>query len=483
MINLFIEILNMSILASFVALVVMVLRIVLKRAPKIISYSLWIVVLFRLVCPFSLENSFSLNLFSSEVIKPEIMYTQNPEINSNVGIIDETINQSLNNSLPPVNPAASVNPMGIIMEVSTKIWVIGIIIMLCYGIFTYLRVKNKVKFATLVEDNIFASDQIKTPFILGLIKPKIYLPLGIDSNEQDFILKHEQIHLKRLDHLIKPIAFLVLTIHWFNPLIWLSFILMSKDMEMSCDESVLKSSNEDIRKNYASSLLSFSVKKSGILSPLSFGESNVKSRIKNILNYEKPSFWILMVTVILVVIIGIGLLSDAPVGKEDETVTVTKAGDFLKYKTKYVGNNSKVGNIISLLEFPDDIKYDSFKLQTTKPPYGVTINFNTDANTCEDYAKGKNHYLIQKNALIMFSLIENVDIVGFELRSEEHTHKHTIHYDRIIAEKIMGRDLRHFAQSEKEFADFLKKVKDLKTLDNTNSFVGGVDNPGQEKSN
>ena len=299
--------LNMSLTASYVALAVIIVRFFLKKAPKIFSYALWTVVLFRLLCPFTFESHISLMPVNKESIPVNIVFEENPAIDTGISFIDNTVNNSIQSSLPPVNPVASVNPIGVIIEFGSIIWIVGMIILLIYGVVSYLKLKNKLSIATLVNDNIFETDQIKTPFVLGIIRPRIFIPVNIPANELNYIIKHEQTHIKRYDYIIKPISFFALTIHWFNPLIWFSYFLMSKDMEMSCDESVMKSTSEDIRVNYSNSLLSLSVEQSGLLVPLAFGESNVRARIKNILNYKKPTFWIFAAVIVIVVSIVITL--------------------------------------------------------------------------------------------------------------------------------------------------------------------------------
>ncbi len=294
-------VLNMSITASYVAIAIIIARLFLYKAPKIFSYALWVVLLFRLLCPFTFESTVSLIPVNSQPIPQDIIYVENPIIETGINIIDNRINTSIHNSLPPVNQAVSVNPMGGIMEIGSTVWIIGVLFLLIYGIITFFKLKNKLLISTLVHDNIYETDRISTPFVLGFIKPKIYIPTDLAKSEINYIIKHEQTHIKRYDYIIKLIAFITLTIHWFNPLIWLSYFLMSKDMEMSCDESVMKIFNEDIRSSYSTSLLSLSAKQSGLLVPLAFGESNVKSRIKNVLNYKKPTLWVIIVLIIIII--------------------------------------------------------------------------------------------------------------------------------------------------------------------------------------
>ncbi len=305
----FISVLNMSITASYVALTVIATRLLLKKAPKVFCYALWSVVLFRLVCPFSFSSTFSfLSLLHStnEYIPQNIGVMEQPTVNLSV----DGANSVINNILPAAAPLASANPMGIIMDIAADIWLIIMVILLIYSVVSYLKTKGMVKHAIPIKDNIYETNRISTPFVLGFIHPKIYIPSHITLSELPYILQHEQTHIKRLDYLIKPVAFLALILHWFNPLMWLCYSLMSKDMEMSCDESVMKHTDSDIRRNYSQSLLSCSTKQSGLLSPLAFGESNVRSRIKNVLNYKRPTFWLSAVALIAVLVIAVSLISN-----------------------------------------------------------------------------------------------------------------------------------------------------------------------------
>jgi bla regulator protein BlaR1 len=273
--GLFITVLNMSLTASYVALVVIIIRMLLGKSPKIFSYVIWAVVWFRLVCPVSFESPLSLVPIKSP-IPYDITTSTNPMVRFGLRSVDNVLNQSIKSSVPTVNPAASVNPMGVVMEIAAVIWLLGIAVILCYSIVSYFRLKIRLSTATLFKDNIFETDRIKTPFVLGFIRPKIFIPTGLAQKELDYILKHEQVHIKRKDYIIKPMAFLAVVLHWFNPLIWLCYFLMSKDMEMSCDESVIKQSREDIRASYSHSLLSLSAKQSGFFNPTGFWRKQYK---------------------------------------------------------------------------------------------------------------------------------------------------------------------------------------------------------------
>jgi len=308
----FITVLNMSITASVVALAVMLARIPLRKAPRIFSYALWGVVLFRLMFPFSIESIFSLMPTSANAVLRNIVVAEAPAINTGMPFIDIPINTAINNFLPPVAVENSVNPIYVILHIAGYIWLIGFIALLIYAAVGYVRLKRRVYFATLVRDNIFETDKIKSPFVLGFIRPKIYFPVGIDPKQYDYIVKHEQTHIKRRDYLIKPFGYVFVAMHWFNPIIWLSYFFMSKDMEMSCDEAVLRKTSEDIRGEYGATLLNLATNKVSLLNPIafSFGENNIKERVVNVLSFKKPAKWVMIVSLLVVSIFFVGFTSD-----------------------------------------------------------------------------------------------------------------------------------------------------------------------------
>lgn len=281
----FLQVLNMSLTASYVILVVSIVRKLLKKAPKIFSYALWSAVLFRLICPFSIESFFSLISMNTNPLPVNILY-------------------------------ASINPIQLSILFGEFIWVVGFSIWLVYSILSLLRLRNKLVGAVKLRDNIYLADHIATPFVIGVLHPKIYLPSTLSEQEQKYIILHEQTHVLRYDHIIKIIAFLALAIHWFNPLVWLAFILCTKDMEMSCDESVMKQIDTDIRKEYSASLLSLTTGKKIISgAPLAFGEGDTKARIKNVMNYKKTKTWIAAVSMVIVVLFCVGFTTN-PVNNE-----------------------------------------------------------------------------------------------------------------------------------------------------------------------
>jgi beta-lactamase regulating signal transducer with metallopeptidase domain len=305
--QLFLQILNMSFTASFVILFVLVVRLLLKKAPKIFSYALWSVVLFRLVCPLSFESLFSLLPTNASPISHDIVYMQTPKIDTGLTII----NNAVNSVLPPATPYASANPLQIWVFIGSLIWLFGIAVLLIYSIVSLLKLQKRLKNAVHGKDNIYLVEQLDTPFVMGIIRPKIYLPTLLTEEEKRYIILHEQMHIKRFDYLLKIVSFFVLSLHWFNPFVWIAFFISGKDMEMSCDEAVIKRLGSDVKKEYSSSLLTLSTGRRIIGgSPLAFGEGNTKGRIKNVLSYKKPTFWVALVAVVAVICVVLGLMTN-----------------------------------------------------------------------------------------------------------------------------------------------------------------------------
>ena len=305
--RIFLQVLNMSFTGGIIILFVLLARLVLRRAPKVFSYALWAVVLFRLVCPFSFESVFSLLPVNAKPIPDDILLSQTPQITTGIAFV----NRAVNNSLPAPDVAASVNPLQIWVSISSYLWLLGIAVLLIYSIVSLIKLQRRLKGATLERDNIYLSDTIDTPFVMGFVRPKIYLPSTLGEEEKQYIILHEQTHIKRLDHVVKILSFFVLCLHWFNPLIWVAFFLSGKDMEMSCDEAVIKELGTEVKKDYSSSLLTLSTGRRIVGgTPLAFGEGDTKGRIKNVLNYKQPAFWVVVVAVISVVALCVGLAAN-----------------------------------------------------------------------------------------------------------------------------------------------------------------------------
>ena len=309
--EMFLKIINMSISASYIVLAVLLLRLLLKKAPKWITVVLWGIVAVRLVCPFSIESVLSL-IPSSEVVSPNIMTDKTPTINTGIPIINSALNPVISESFTP-NPGDSANPLQIWIPVLTAIWIVGMVALLIYTVISYARVRRKIGTAVLLRDNIYQSENVVSPFVLGIIKPKIYLPFNMNEKDMEHVVAHEMAHIRRKDHLWKPLGFILLTLHWFNPLMWLGYVLLCRDIELACDEKVIKELDHDARADYSEALLTCSVNRRLIAAcPLAFGEVGVKDRVKSVLNYKKPAFWIIIAAVVACVVVAVCFLTNPP---------------------------------------------------------------------------------------------------------------------------------------------------------------------------
>jgi len=300
---LFLSVLNMSLTGAFIIAAICLARLLLKKAPKIISYALWAVAGFRLIFPFSIESMFSLIPFKAQTIPVDIAMQPIPRIDSGITFI----NDAVSSVLPAATPHYSANPLQIWLAVGALIWFAGVTVMLTYGLISYFMLKRKMNGIVSVEDGVYESGKVKSPFVLGLLKPRIYMPPGLSEKERVYILLHEQTHIRRRDHIIKFAAYFVLCLHWFNPLAWLAFLLMSVDMEMSCDERVMKELGSDISGDYSMSLVRIaSGRRLPGGSPLAFGEGGIKERVKRVLNFKKPSRIIIISAIVLVIVLSAG---------------------------------------------------------------------------------------------------------------------------------------------------------------------------------
>ena len=283
--DLFLKILNMSIAASWLILAVVLLRFVLKKAPKWIVVLLWGIVALRLVVPFSFESALSL-IPSAETFNAHNIQYETPAISSGIPAVNHAVNPILGETFAP-NPAASVNPLYVWTFIVSVIWLIGIAAMLLYAVITYVQVHRSVAERAPYEGNIFLCDQVKSPFILGLVRPKIYLPSSMDAVAMEPVIAHEKAHLARHDHWWKPMGFLILAVHWFNPLCWAAYALLGRDIELACDEKVIRQMDLEGKKHYSTALLECSTQRRLVaICPLAFGEVGVKERVKNVLNYK-----------------------------------------------------------------------------------------------------------------------------------------------------------------------------------------------------
>ena len=312
MASVFLKLLNLSISASWLVLAVLVLRLVSKRSPKWVNVLLWGIVALRLVLPFSIESALSL-IPSAETVSPAaVQFAPAPTITSGVSVIDNAVNPSLSEHFAAV-PTASVNPLYVWAYLAGWVWLIGLGAMLLYALVSYLRLRRRVSVSLPIRDRIYLCDAISSPFILGVVKPHIYLPSGLDEVQRQNVLAHEQAHLARRDHWWKPLGFALLAVYWFNPVLWLAYTLLCRDIELACDERVIRTMDESAVKTYSTVLLACSMPRKAVITcPLAFGEVGVKERVRNALHYKKPAFWVVAASVAVCIVVAVCFLTDPP---------------------------------------------------------------------------------------------------------------------------------------------------------------------------
>ena len=352
--ELFLKIINMSISASWLVLAVLILRFVLKKAPKWINVLLWGIVAIRLICPFSFESALSL-IPSAETFPEKVISGPSFDVQTGITPVDNRINDYLGDRYfeGVTVPANNGNN---IMTILTIVWTIGILLLGAYTVISYWRLRRKVDTAVRYKDNIFQSENVKSPFVLGIIKPRIYLPFNMNGQDLEHVVAHEQAHIHRKDHWWKPFGFLLLTIHWFNPLVWLAYVLLCRDIELACDERVIKELGNEQRADYTQALVACSVNRRMIAAcPLAFGEVGVKDRVKSVMNYKKPAFWGVVLAVIVCVFVAVCFLTN-PV-------------------TKNNGTDGMVTEWFDYLETPDEMVWDG-RLEINLPEFpGVTFRW------------------------------------------------------------------------------------------------------------
>jgi len=349
--KLFMQVLDMSRIAGAVILVVILARLFLRKAPKTVSYALWAVVLFRLLCPMSIKAPVS--------IVPEVT-----PVSQSCGLADEPVSlagagsAALNGGLGIQHiPTEETDENGAVRYVTASwrdvcilfgqyVWIAGIAAMLLHSAVSYVRLRRKLQIAVPLRENIYMADDIQSPFVIGFIRPKIYLPCGLDEKEQEYIILHEQHHIRRFDHICKALAFLALCIHWFNPLVWLAFVLAGRDMEMSCDEAVVRKMGGGIRAEYSASLLTLATGRRIIAgTPLAFGEGNAKERIKNLGKWKQPVLWAVIAASAVCILLAVCLATDPTDGS---------------------GRTSQINGLVTELQTGNDGALTAIVIQTDK---------------------------------------------------------------------------------------------------------------------
>ena len=312
--EIFLKLLNMSITASWIILAVLGIRLLFRRIPKWITCLLWGVVAIRLIFPFSIESTFSLQP-SAEPIRTSTMVEGElipyvPSVDSNIGVVENTVNPLLAEAFA-YQETESVAPLQVFIGIAGSVWLSGMVVLLIFALVSMIKLRLRVREAVRYKENIYICDAVKSPFILGIIKPRIYLSSALSEEEMDYIIAHERAHLKRKDHLWKPFGYLLLCIYWFNPLCWIAYIMLCKDIELACDEKVIKDMSFGDKKEYSRVLLFCATQRHLVMAcPLAFGEVGVKERVKTVLNYKKPTFWITIAAIVVCAIVAICFLTN-----------------------------------------------------------------------------------------------------------------------------------------------------------------------------
>lgn len=307
--ELFLTLVNMSISASWLVLAVLLLRLILKKAPKWINVLLWGIVAIRLICPLSVQSTLSL-LPSRQTIPLDIEMDAAPTIDSGIRVVNSVVNQFLSRSNAP-ELGASINPLQITIAICEGVWILGMLMLAMYAALSYWRLRRQVRTAVRYRDHIYQCDGIGSPFVLGVLRPRIYMPFSMSETEIAAIIAHERSHIQRKGHWWKPLGFLLLTVHWFNPLMWLSYVLLCRDIELACDEKVIRNLDCGQKADYTQALLACSTSRRSIAAcPLAFGEVGVKKRVKSILCYKKPALCTVIISVCLCAVLAVCFLTD-----------------------------------------------------------------------------------------------------------------------------------------------------------------------------
>ena len=413
--ELFLKIINMSISASWLVLAVLILRFVLKKAPKWINVLLWGIVAIRLICPFSFESTLSL-IPSAETIPLNIGMDTTPTINSGISAINNAVNPIISQSNTPM-AGASVNLLQITIGIYEYIWIFGMIALALYTAISYWSLRRKVDTAVRYKDNIFQSENVSFPFVLGIIKPRIYLPFKMNGQYLEHVVAHEQAHICRKDHWWKPLGFLLLMIHWFNPLMWLAYVLLCRDIELACDEKVIKELGNEQRGDYTQALVACSVNRRMIAAcPLAFGEVSVKERVKSVMNYKKPAFWVIIISVIVCVGVAVCFLTNpkqdsytlrivVPAGSQEKFVYTDEEVSTIRNSIK-IWSGDGLGDtevILSPVNKTTETRYTATYLT-----HGMPVEFDAEKDTW--FKIGVNMQNSTNEDIIVYVEVENVEV-------------------------------------------------------------------------
>ena len=413
--DLFLKIVNMSISASWLVAAVLILRLVLKKAPKWVNVLLWGIVAVRLICPFSFESALSL-IPSAETFPEKIISGPSFDVQTGITPIDNRINDYLGDRYfegvtVPTNNGNNV------MTILTIVWIIGILLLATYTVISYWRLHREIDTAVRYKDNIFQSENVSSPFVLGIINPRIYLPFSMNEQDMEHVVAHEQAHIRRKDHWWKPLGFLLLTIYWFNPLMWLAYVLLCRDIELACDEKVIKELSNEQRADYTQALVACSVNRRMIAAcPLAFGEVGVKERVKSVMNYKKPAFWVIIIAVIVCVGVAVCFLTNpkqdrytlrivVPAGSQEEFVYTDEEVSTVRNSIK-IWSGDGLGDTEVLLSPVNKTTETGYT--ATYLTHGMPVEFDAEKDTW--FRIGVNMQNSTNEDIIVYVEVENVEV-------------------------------------------------------------------------
>ncbi len=427
MTDVFLRIVELSWQAGVLALAVMLARLALRRAPKWAVCLLWVLVAVRLVLPFSLQSPVSLQAAQSPVTAALYELPQTQEAAQKT---DEVLSGGSAEPVAPLPPVESVTaqPVPAIKPVMTvsllaAIWLAGVVMMLTYMLVSYLGIYRRVRTAVRLEDNVYRCGSWGTPFVLGLLRPRIYVPEGMDDAALPQVLAHERCHIRRGDHLVKPLAFLLLALHWFNPVLWAAYVLLGRDMENACDERVLRGVDGAGRAAYSRALVACAVRqRPAAVCPLAFGEVAVQERVKNAMNGKKPAVWAAVLLVIAAAVIAVCFLTSPDRQEEPVPSGDWNAETLYAMRTPYVGDPSAVGRILNAVGL-DKMGADSdwsftMQLSTEQEPYGLTLLYTYDSESFLGYGPTWAQRMRASGYLTM-ALIDNAEWVAWQENGTE----------------------------------------------------------------
>lgn len=506
--NIFLTVVRMSITASIAALTVILFRFAAgKKLPKSFSYAAWAIVLIRLLVPFSIESGFSLfNIMKSAFTAVDRVTGANSTalpgvfgageqdrdtiaVNETEAGMDENMYLSNENDVLNVSSRTHITKKEDVrsektgfVSVMSCIWISVFMFLLVFCICAYIKTRGEFRTAVLFNDNgllsevsgklymkrkvnIYVSDRTDTPFVSGIANVRIIIPsyLAVDypGRKLEYVITHELVHIKRLDNITSLLAVLALCIHWFNPLMWLCFNLYRKDMETSCDTVVLEAYENDIRSDYANLLLNIAVKQNTLSygTVPAFGESNIKGRIKGIMRFKKNEAWAGIIAAVLLAVLAFVLLTDGKnvniINTGPSVIRHNVLNNLLEHRSRYIGDASNAGNLLDKLPYGNE--KTGFELDTDSEPYGITVNYwlgdiNTSNGDTGALKKVKSKLL--DNALVIFSLIENVDVVKFNILPS----KTEIQFERAELQQYFDRDLWEYSENSEDFEKFLLDI-------------------------